>query len=103
MIYKKEIEQRQKELEKVNEAAKQTIFADNVFEAIRTIEDDYDDILDYSDKSITVSIQMHGVTNSVTIQDDDLTIQKAASLFNRVLLGASFSQEVIDQVLNVEK
>jgi hypothetical protein len=97
---KKEIEQSQKELEKVNEA----VFTKNVLEAIRTIEDESDSILDYSDNSITVSIKMHGVTNSVSIQDDDCTIQKMASLFNSVLLGAGYSQKVIDRVLkNFEK
>jgi hypothetical protein len=101
---KEEIEQAQKELEKVNEATKQIAFTENVLEAIKTIEDDYDDILDWSDNSITVSIKMHGITNSVSIQDDDCTIYKMASLFNSVLLGSGYSQKVISQVLkNFEK
>ena len=85
-----------KELELLN----QKQFEKNVMKAIEELEDDTNSIIDYEDRSVTVTVKMHGITNACSISTYDANIYKMAEMFNNALVGAGFNQETIDLVLN---
>lgn len=85
-----------KELELLN----QKQFEKNVMKAIEELEDDTNSIIDYEDRSVTVTVKIHGIINSCSINTDQANIYKMAEMFNNALVGAGFNQETIDLVLN---